>query len=114
MGLLLIVGSIVMENSSIKKAVSTFDIDSTGQFSLESHLILYHENSIDNYILRGVQMDKKNCFYMLLLERNNKNSFNRFHLAYVDLTKKSVAYFPTLPSFPYSDNLVYSSATFSS
>jgi hypothetical protein len=51
---------------------------------------------------------------MLLLERNNKNSFNRFHLAYVDLTKKSVAYFPTLPSFPYSDKLVYSSATFSS
>jgi hypothetical protein len=57
MGLLLIVGSIVMENSSIKKAVSTFEIDSTGQFGLESHLILSHENSIDNYILRGVQMD---------------------------------------------------------
>jgi hypothetical protein len=46
-----------MENSSIKKAVSTFEIDSTGQFGLESHLILSHENSIDNYILRGVQMD---------------------------------------------------------
>ena len=65
----MIVGSIVMENSSIKKAMSTFDIDkATGQFGLqESHLILSHENSVDNYVLKGVQMDKENCFFMLLL-----------------------------------------------
>ena len=50
---------------------------------------------------------------MLLLERSNTKSYNRFHLAYVDLTKKSVTYFPTLPSFPYSLTSVYSSATFS-
>jgi hypothetical protein len=112
----LIVGSIVMKNSSIKKIISSFEIDASAQFGLiESHQILSHENSVDNYVLTGVQMEKKNCFFMLLLERNEGKqiSFNRFHLAYVNLTSKSVTYFPTLPSFPFSNKMVYSSATFS-
>jgi hypothetical protein len=112
----LIVGSIVMKNSSIKKIISTFKIDASGQFGLvESHLIISHEYSLDNYVLTGVQMVKENCFFMLLLERNDGKqiSFNRFHLAYVNLITKSVTYFATLPSFPFSVKLVYSSATFS-
>jgi hypothetical protein len=83
-----------MKNSSIKKIISTFKIDASGQFGLvESHLIISHEYSVDNYVLTGVQMDKENCFFMLLLERNDGKqiSLNRFHLAYVNLITKSVS-----------------------